>query len=357
MSTEIGTGQSLPFILYKLRLLGHAVALLSVGAVLYELKVHPVLFAGLVFYCVAFPHLAYWYTSRVEKPRAREFQMIGTSAVIWGIYIAVMQFNLVPSALMFAGLHAESNGGWSLYWKALLLYAFGILLGILLVGFGWQPVSSFNVLLASLPGMIIYPFIIGITNYKLSKQLVRQHSKILLESRTDGLSGLMNRDYFDIRAELEFHRCQRGGKASSFVMIDIDHFKKINDTHGHLAGDKIIQQIAALFKEEIRDIDFAARYGGEEFCLCLVDTDAKKATLVAERIRAKVEASVNDYSETGHTISCGIAEFHPYYSNHQKWLHSADKALYRAKKLGRNRVEVASQPAVLKKSFEDSIAS
>jgi len=315
MSTELGTRQSLPFVLYKLRLLGHLLALLTVGSVLYELDTHPVLWVMFVFYCLGFPHLAYWYTRNVDKPRAREFQIIGTSAVVWGFWIAIMQFNLIPSLVIISGLHSESFGGWRLYWKAVVLYACGILGGIILFGFNWQPVTSFNVMLATIPSMIIFPLVLGITNYNLSRRLVRQHRNALQQSRTDGLSGLMNRDYFDIRAELEFHRCQRGGHLSSFVMIDIDYFKQINDTHGHLAGDKIIQEMEALFLQEVRDIDFAARYGGEEFCLCLVDTDSRKATIVAERIRAKVEATQNEFMSAANTISCGIAEFNPYYRN------------------------------------------
>lgn len=326
-------------------------ALLCVGAVLYELEASVFLKTSLIVYCLGFPHLAYWYSSRMEKPRFREFNNYCFSGVVWGIFIAAMQFNLVPSVILISGLHAEVVGGWRLYLKSMGCLVMGIVIGGLTLGFEFQPVTSYTVMLASVPSMIVVSFTLGITAYNLNRSLIRQHRKTLQQSRIDGLSGLMNRDYFDIRAELEFHRCQRGGHISAFIMIDIDHFKQINDKHGHLAGDKIIQQMAALFVEEIRDIDFAARYGGEEFCLCLVDTDAAQASIVAERIRARVEVNCNEFTDQCNTISCGIAEYNTHYSDYQQWLHRADKALYRAKKLGRNRVEVAEPPSILDKNI------
>ncbi len=350
MSTEIGTEQSLSFILFRLRMIGNLLACLSVGAVLYEMKAHPGLLIALVLFCFMHPPFAYWLANRSSKPRATEFTSFCFTALVWGVWLVIMQFNLVPSILMIAGIHSESAGGWKLYFKAIGSLIIGVVLGLLLFGFHFQPETSLLVMAWSIPSMIIFPLMLGITNYNLSRRLVRQHRKALELSRTDGLSGLMNRDYFDVSAELEFHRCQRGGKISTLVMLDIDHFKNANDKYGHLAGDKIIQQIAQLFTDEVRDIDIVARYGGEEFCLCLVDTDANTASIVAERIRAKVENTNLGNLELRCTISCGVAEFSPHYRHCEEWLNKADKALYRAKRLGRNRVEVADKPAILSKS-------
>ena len=346
MSTEIGTRYTLPAILYRLRLIGNVSALIFISAVFYELKLGPIFFIGLAVYCLGYPPLAYWYASRAPKPRPAEFQTFCASAAAWGFWIAAMQFNLVPSLLVATGMHTEGAGGWKLYWKGLFFLACGIGAGVLVCGFNFQPTSSLFVLLWSTPGLVIFPLMLGITNYNLSRRLVRQHRRALQQSRTDGLSGLMNREYFDHCAEMEFHRCQRGGHLSCFVMIDIDYFKQANDRHGHLAGDKVIKDIAEVFAEEVREIDLVARYGGEEFCICLVDTHACAAAKVAERIRTRVEATIK-INDQACTISCGVAEYNAKYSNYHQWLNKADKALYRAKQLGRNRVEVADPPAIL----------
>jgi two-component system C4-dicarboxylate transport sensor histidine kinase DctB len=129
------------------------------------------------------------------------------------------------------------------------------------------------------------------------------------------------------------------------MMIDVDHFKQINDLHGHLAGDKILLTLACLYTEEMREADVLARFGGEEFIVALPHTDAPAARIVAERIRTKVmNHSLEIDGETVRaTISVGISQHRPNEESIKEAIQRADKALYQAKKGGRNRVEMSEQ--------------
>jgi diguanylate cyclase (GGDEF)-like protein len=123
-------------------------------------------------------------------------------------------------------------------------------------------------------------------------------------------------------------------------MIDIDHFKTINDRHGHLAGDAVLMQLAQIFREALRSIDIAGRYGGEEFLVILGQTGIRKAVMTAERIRSAVEQHefIHQNLRLHVTISAGVAEITPADDSEKSLIGRADHALYKAKGAGRNRV-------------------
>ncbi|WGO98198.1 diguanylate cyclase [Saccharophagus degradans] len=157
-------------------------------------------------------------------------------------------------------------------------------------------------------------------------------------SRTDGLTGLLNRKTWELDAEQEYKRFKRHEHHCSLVMFDIDHFKNINDSYGHPAGDEVIRQTAAAVKSCIRDIDIAGRYGGEEFTIVLSDTDTEGALVVAERIRNQIQELTVHYEDFAiqFTVSLGVAQLTQQMNNRTAWIDCADKALYQAKKNGRN---------------------
>lgn len=170
-------------------------------------------------------------------------------------------------------------------------------------------------------------------------QLQRANHQLHIISRTDGLTGLLNRKTWEEILQHEFKRFGRYGHTCSLLMFDIDHFKRINDTYGHPAGDEVIRQTAAVVRKCIRDIDVAGRYGGEEFAVILTDTDAQGAMVVAERLRTQVEANTVYYEDhvIHFTISIGVAEVQTRMSEPTLWIDSADRGLYRAKRAGRNQ--------------------
>jgi len=175
-------------------------------------------------------------------------------------------------------------------------------------------------------------------------ETVQEKNRQLQElANKDGLTGLYNRRYFQEQLSKDFLRAKRYHENLSCVLLDIDHFKEFNDTHGHQTGDVILSTLGRVIEDSIRDSDLAARYGGEEFALILYHTDGPAASHVAERLRQTVEAhEVDDKGNVLHiTISLGIATFpSEQISDSKELIECADKALYQAKENGRNRVEV-----------------
>ncbi len=173
------------------------------------------------------------------------------------------------------------------------------------------------------------------------KKLEKAQEKLKVLAVTDPLTGLLNRRAFMERAEKERCRSVRYQKRLSILMIDIDHFKKVNDNYGHAAGDQVLVAVSSVFKHSLRDIDLIGRYGGEEFIILLPESDTSSLLTVAERIRKSVEDTrINVDSMSIHlTVSIGAADFVPSESSSLDILISqADKALYQAKTGGRNKV-------------------
>jgi diguanylate cyclase (GGDEF)-like protein len=158
---------------------------------------------------------------------------------------------------------------------------------------------------------------------------------------TDGLTGLSNRRHFNAQLAARSREAERYRKPLSLLLLDIDHFKKVNDAHGHPAGDAVLRGVALVAQKEARETDLSARYGGEEMALILPETDARGALVMAERIRAAVAAAQHP-TESGAlrvTVSVGVATSPSDGESPEALLEAADKALYRAKQGGRNRVE------------------
>ncbi|MFL1527621.1 diguanylate cyclase [Pseudomonas sp. O230] len=174
------------------------------------------------------------------------------------------------------------------------------------------------------------------------RQLQAVNAQLQQLSSTDRLTGLYNRGHWEESLKVAYARHQRHGNATSLVMFDIDHFKRVNDTYGHQAGDHVIEQVARLLREHVRDSDVAGRYGGEEFAVVLSDTDKVGARVFAERLRKSVEALevLHDGHSIRFTISLGIADLSKPSVNHADLIAWADHALYASKHAGRNRVTV-----------------
>ena len=153
----------------------------------------------------------------------------------------------------------------------------------------------------------------------------------------DGLTSLHNRRSFDEMLRRELSRMSREGRSLALLMLDIDYFKKYNDTYGHPSGDKILRTLASILRSKIREGDIAARYGGEEFTVILPEVDLQYACEVAERIRINVIEQMKNGSETV-TVSIGVASSHVQILS--DLIQAADTALHQAKRGGRNRVVV-----------------
>lgn len=192
--------------------------------------------------------------------------------------------------------------------------------------------------------------IFRLRNVDLQREIeVRNRVEAELErlANTDPLTDLYNRRHFFELAQREYDRAVRYGRALTVLMVDLDHFKAINDSHGHATGDQVLAALSATIRRTLRGVDVVGRYGGEEFCIAMAETDAESALPTAERLRQCIESERFETSAGGisMTISIGLATFVPGLSSAQctldKLLGQADQALYRAKRAGRNRVETA----------------
>jgi len=175
--------------------------------------------------------------------------------------------------------------------------------------------------------------------------LRESHDRLTERANTDGLTDLYNHRYFQERLAKELSRAERYGRPLSIIMLDIDHFKALNDAHGHPVGDVVLQELARVLVASVRDIDVVARYGGEEFAIILPETQASEAMLCAERLRAAVRRHcfVGKGGETiPVTISLGVAQYPVHSVEREGLIMAADLAMYQAKSLGRNRAVVFS---------------
>jgi len=157
----------------------------------------------------------------------------------------------------------------------------------------------------------------------------------------DGLTGVFNRRYMDIVLKKEFNRCDRYGKNLSVCMIDIDNFKKINDSRGHIFGDHVLRELALLLKDCVREEDIVCRYGGEEFLIIMPETDPVGSQILAERIRMELKNRLF-FTENGITFSGGTANYPLSAADTESLLKAADRALYQAKFTGKDRIVAAA---------------
>ena len=176
----------------------------------------------------------------------------------------------------------------------------------------------------------------------LQKELMETNKRLELLSITDGLTKLYNHRHFQDELARAFEESARYERPLSLAIVDLDFFKKINDTYGHAVGDEVLKSVSRMFQDSIRSTDLAARYGGEEFAMMMPETESEDAITFAEKIRTLVE-SASIQTQAGSialTVSIGVATVpHSKIHSAKELIVSADKALYRAKRNGRNQVQ------------------
>jgi diguanylate cyclase (GGDEF)-like protein len=177
----------------------------------------------------------------------------------------------------------------------------------------------------------------------LSSSIIKdiENARLFRLAITDNLTKAYNRQFMHQRLPEEIERSKRYRENLSIALIDIDHFKNVNDLHGHQAGDAILKRLSLLILDNIRDVDFLIRYGGEEFLIIFPNTSLQGAMTITERIRNLVEKFAFQWLEKkiNITISAGLAAIHSHVADSESLIHAADQALYRAKENGRNSVE------------------
>ena len=283
---------------------------------------------------LVWPQVAYLRTRRSGQPMRTEAGNLWLDALYCGIWIAIIQGVLVPSlALVMATslTNAVMSGlrGLVTSWVG---HAAGLLLGSLVLGGSITPASSNLAVLSSLPLIMGYPLLMGCFMHRTNRRLNDKRRELRYLSEHDALSGVHNRRFFDQTLRQVFNQFQRHERALSLLVGDVDDFKRINDQHGHAAGDEVIRRFGEALTRNARAGDEVARLGGDEFVVLLFDTDAEQAFHYARR----VQAQMGDVR-----ISFGVAMARRGMKSHEHWLELADKALYRCKAHDRGGVSLA----------------
>jgi two-component system, cell cycle response regulator len=194
----------------------------------------------------------------------------------------------------------------------------------------------------------------------LQKELMESNKRLELLSITDGLTKLYNHRHFQDELARAFEESERYGRPLSLAIVDLDFFKKVNDTYGHAVGDEVLKAVSHIFQESIRSTDLAARYGGEEFAVMMPETDLAEAMVFAEKIRGLVEnlPVVTPAATIPVTVSIGVGSVpHSRIHTAKELVVAADKALYRAKRNGRNQVQAEKRADPARRTFETRIVA
>ncbi len=187
--------------------------------------------------------------------------------------------------------------------------------------------------------------IFDVTDISLYQDMLKNAMKSLAEaSNRDGLTNIYNRRFFEYTLSQEFDRAIRYGSMLSFIIIDLDFFKLVNDTHGHLAGDEVLKETAKRIQKALRTADTCARYGGEEFAIILPETPLQGAVMLAERLRKTLASQPIEINgrNISVTASIGVAQALQGMKKHKELIEHADAALYQSKENGRNLVTLAT---------------
>lgn len=338
---------------HLLRTLGLALGACMVAAVLYRDGASDAVWGLLVLNGFAWPHIARMLAQREADPVRAERRNILVDSLMGGVWIALIRFNLLPSAVLLTMLAMDCIviGGGRLLLRGVFLQSLACALMFAANGFAFAPATGMFELIASLPFLMAYPLAVSAVTYRLTRRVHKQNHLLARLSSIDGLSELLNRAHWEHAVDGVLDHWRGNGRPASLLMIDIDHFKEINDRYGHTVGDEVIGRVGAIIRRSLRDGDIAGRYGGDEFGVLLNGINPWVAAQVAERIRASVHAATFEHAgDLRCTLSIGIAQADNEVRDARDWIRLADAALYNAKLCGRNRLatstwELNSEPA------------
>ncbi|MDH2429731.1 GGDEF domain-containing protein [Sphaerisporangium sp. TRM90804] len=252
---------------------------------------------------------------------------LSTGTLFLSVGCAVL-FTVLNTALIAVALHlADPENGWrEVLWdrERVTLDVVELCLGVLVA---LVCCLSPALLVLTLPPVVL-----------LQRSLL--HAQLTAAARTDAKTGLLNASAWQREADTEILRARRTGDTLALLIVDIDHFKRVNDTHGHLVGDQVLAGVATALRSQLRDYDIVGRFGGEEFVVLLPRADVTEARRVAERLRSRVGRMAIPVDEAliTVTVSAGVAIMSVHGDDLIELLAAADLALYRAKELGRDRI-------------------
>ncbi|HEY3598235.1 MAG TPA: diguanylate cyclase [Paraburkholderia sp.] len=352
LETNQTAGQGKRFVarIYRLRVAGLGLGFFCVASVFLEQQRGILLWSLLVLHAFIWPHVARRAALACVVPYRGERLNLMIDSLLGGLWVVAMRFNVLPSVLILAMLSMDNiaAGGMRLFVRGLGAHFAGMAAGALVLGIVFTPMSRMATIVACLPFLVVYPLALGWSTYRMSQELSARKKELEHLSRTDGLTQLWNRRHWEGQLAEEFERCCANRYSSCLLLIDLDHFKQINDTLGHPAGDAVLQAFADLLRRHFRAGDSIGRYGGEEFGVVLPGATLRETQAIAKDLLLRVRArSKEPGASCPCTISAGIAQLAPDMPDYHTWLLEADRSLYQAKAQGRDRIVVARVAATV----------
>ena len=299
----------------------------------------------LVGWAFVWPHLAWQITCRAPDPFRREIVNLKVDAVIAGVWIGLMGGNALPTTalVMMIGMNMMGSGGCRLFLAGVTMTLLSAVVTLSLTGrivtFSPEPLEWW----LTLPVFMLYPMLFAWVSHQTAVRLAENRHRLELMSTHDGMTGVFNRRHWETLLRNEYEQCRHNHRQTTILLIDIDHFKGINDTWGHDVGDEAIIAITRQLQMTLRSGDFIGRFGGDEFAIIMSGTPAENAIAAMSRVHERLKKlSLPCAPNERLRISVGVAPWGTQFANYREWLKAADIALYKAKNAGRGRTEVAA---------------
>jgi len=327
------------------RTAGLAILFFPIASVLVAQPVNGVWWLLLVGWAFVWPHLAWQLAARSTNPWNGEMFNLKIDAIMAGVWIGVMGVNAMPSAalVMMMSMNLIGVGGIRLYGPGVIMTALAALVSLQLTHVTPDYASTPLEIGLALPVIVCYPMLFAWVSFHTTSRLVEHKRRLELMSTLDGMTGVFNRRHWEVLLRTEYETCRRYQRSATLLLIDIDHFKRINDSWGHDVGDQAIVAVTRQLQLTLRASDIIGRFGGDEFAVIMSGTTAESAIAAMSRVHERLaDLQLPGPPHVKISISVGVAPLTTSMVHYQEWLKAADIALYKAKNAGRNRTEVAA---------------
>ncbi len=328
--------------MFMMRQLGTLLCFLPILSVLMERGKCAELCLLLFVNAFVWPYAAYRLALRSRDPTGFERKSLTLDAAFGGVWVGMMALSPFPSLVIMAVLISDrySAGGWVQLKSALQAFLLTFVLVWSVAGAPIMLNFSTRTAWLTLPLASVYLLALSVVSHNLTLSLRKKNRELERIALMDPGLKIPNRRLFEQRLESEFLRTQRGEGNAWLMLLDVDHFKQVNDTFGHEAGDFLLTEISALLRNSVGLKDIPARFGGDELCVIVREADEASILRLAKKIQEGITLLRLPASPTFQSsVSIGIASAREAASIHE-WLRRADEALYQVKRAGRNDVHV-----------------